>query len=458
MLLPVDLRDWVPANHIVHFLIEAVMALDLRGFKVNQRGTGDAQYPPSLMLVLLIYCYATGRFASRVIEAATYCDVAVRYLCGGVHHPDHDTICTFRRENAALFKECFVKVLALAAEMKVLKKVGNISVDGSKVQANASKHSAVSYQRAGEMIVQLELEIQQLLDKAEQADSTPLEDGLSVPAEIARREDRKARLAEARRIIEERFAERRPEAQAAYEAKLAAREAKRAAGQRVGGPAPKPPPEQPGAGEQFNFTDPDSRIMKAGNGEHFEQAYNAQAAVDTEGSLLILGERVTEQANDKRELVATVGTVPAAVRTVSGVLTDSGFFSEEMVRAVEADGGPTVYAAVEKTGHHRAVVDLEKKADPPPPPAGASLTEIMRQRLRTTAGRALYKLRKECSEPVFGIIKEVMGFRRFRLRGKGKVSLEWTLVTLAYNLRRLFKLVGPGTRCPRLGLEMACGA
>jgi hypothetical protein len=330
-------------------------------------------------------------------------------------------------------------------------------VDGTKIQANASKHSAVSYQRAGEMIEQLELEVQQLMDKAEQADSTPLEDGLSVPAEIARREERKARLAVARQIIEQRFAGRRQEAQAAYESKLAEREARRAVGKRVGGRAPKPPADAPGAGDQFNFTDPDSRIMKAGTGEHFEQAYNAQAAVDTEGSLLILGERVTEHANDKRELVETVGSVATEVRETTHVLTDSGFFSEDAIEAVEADDGPTVYAAVEKTGHHRTVTDLEKKTAPLPPPPEASWTEVMIYRLRTTAGRALYKLRKECSEPVFGIIKEAMGFRRFRLRGKGKVSLEWTLVTLAYNVRRLFRLVGPGTRCARMGWAEALG-
>ena len=447
MLLPPDLRDWVPADHVVHFLIDAVEALDLRGFRVNTRGTGSEQYPPSLLLMLLVYCYATGRFSSRQIEAATYSDVAVRYLCGGVHHPDHDTICTFRRENGRLFKECFVKVLSLAGEMKVLKKVGGISVDGTKIQANASKHSAVSYQRAGEMIAQLELEVQQLMDKAEEADSTPLEDGLSVPAEIARRQERKARLAAARRIIEERFAERRREAQAAYEAKVAEREAERAAGKRVGGRAPKPPPDNPGAGDQFNFTDPDSRIMKAGTGEHFDQAYNAQAAVDTEGSLLILGERVTEQANDKAQLVPTVAAVPEPVREVSHVVTDSGYFSERAVNAVEADDGPTVYAAVEKTGHHRTVADLEKKTEPVEPPPDASLAEVMRYRLHTALGRTLYKFRKECSEPVFGIIKEVMGFRRFSLRGRDKVAVEWTLVTLAYNVRRLFKLVGPGKLC-----------
>jgi len=179
--------------------------------------------------------------------------------------------------------------------------------------------------------------------------------------------------------------------------------------------------------------------------------------VDTEGSLLILGERVTERANDKKELPETVGAVATEIREPSQVLTDSGFFSEEAIGAVETDGGPTVYAAVDKTGHHRTVADLEKKTEPLPPPPGASWTEVMRYRLRTAAGRDLYRLRKECSEPVFGIIKEIMGFRRFQLRGKGKVSLEWTLVTLAYNCRRLFKLVGPWVPCPRIGWAQACG-
>ena len=195
--------------------------------------------------------------------------------------------------------------------------------------------------------------------------------------------------------------------------------------------------------------------MKAGNGEHFEQAYNAQAAVDTEGSLLILGERVTEQANDKAQLVPTVAAVPEPVRKVSHVVTDSGYFSEPAVNAVEADDGPTVYAAVEKTGHHRTVADLEKKTEPVAPSAGASMAEVMRYRLRTTAGRAFYRVRKECSEPVFGIIKEVMGFRRFSLRGKAKVALEWTLVTLAYNVRRLFRLRGSVELCPK-GIVATC--
>jgi transposase len=435
MLLPVDLREWLPADHIVHFILESVDTLNLRRFVVNVRGTGSEQYSPAMMLPLLIYCYATGRFSSREIEAATYGDVAVRYICGGDLHPDHDTICAFRRQNRAVFEECFVKVLAYAGQTKVLKKVGGISVDGTKIAANASKHAAVSYDHATRMIEQLELEVQALMAKAEEADNKPLEDGLNVPEEIARRQERKAKLEEAKRVIEARFAEKQQRAEAE---KPSRRKRKTQA-----------VPEK----DQFNFTDPESRIMKTADG--FQQAWNAQAAVDTEGSMLIVGQCITEHPNDKQELVPTVQTVDPSVREVSHVLTDSGFYSEEAVTEVEKAGGPTVYAAMERQSHHRTVEDLEKKPEPTAPPATASVEEKMRHRLRTKAGRALYALRKQTVEPVFGIIKEVMGFRRFLLRGKAKVSLEWTLVTLAYNFRRLHRLT-TGANGPRIGRTVAC--
>ena len=415
--------------------------LPLHGFRVNQRGSGNDQYPPSMMLSLLIYCYATGRMGSRQIEAATYTDVAVRYICGGHAHPDHDTICEFRRKNGSLFKESFVKVLAYAQELGVLKKRGGVSVDGTKIQANASKHAAVSYQRSGEMIAQLETEVQELIARAEAADRTPVPDELKVPEELVRRQTRLAKLAEARAVIEARFEEKRIAQQAEYEANQKHREARRAQGHPMRGFDPQPPSTKSEAGAQYNFTDPESRIMKAGNGNHFEQAYNAQAAVDTEGSMLVLGERVTEQGNDKEQLVPTVKSVSPEVREITDVLTDSGFFSENAVVQVEDNGGPTVYAAMDKQWHHRTVADLIAKADPPEPPADASMKEKMQHRLRTASGKAKYALRKQTVEPVFGIIKEVMGFRRFLLRGKIKVSLEWTLVTLAYNFKRLFSLV-----------------
>jgi transposase len=441
MLLPPDLRDWLPEGHLVNFILEAVAMLPLHGFRVNQRGSGNDQYPPSMMLSLLIYCYATGRMGSRQIEAATYTDVAVRYICGGHAHPDHDTICEFRRKNGKLFEDSFVKVLAYAQELGVLKKRGGVSVDGTKIQANASKHAAVSYQRAGEMIAQLEMEVQELIARAEAADRTPVPEALKVPEEIARRQVRQAKLAEARAVIEARFEEKRQEQQSEYEAKQAQRETRRAQGQPMRGREPQPPPTAPEAGAQYNFTDPESRIMKAGNGDHFEQAYNAQAVVDTEGSMLVLGARVTEQANDKEQLVPTVQSMAPVVRDVTEVLADSGFFSETAVVQIEANEGPTVYAAMDKQGHHRTVADLVPKADPPVPSADASMKEKMRHRLQTASGKAKYALRKQTVEPVFGIIKAVMGFRRFLLRGKIKVSLEWTLVTLAYNFKRLFRLV-----------------
>ena len=442
LLLPPNLRDWVPADHLVHFILDAVDALDLRQVKVNTRGTGSEQYPPPMLLGLLIYSYATGTFGSRRIEQSTYDSVPVRLLTADTH-PDHDTLCTFRRENQGLLTESFVKVLQLAQQLKVLK-FGQLTVaaDGTKVLASASKHSAVSYERAGEMIAQLELEVQQLLAKAEQTDATPLQDGLTIPDEITRRQERKAALAQARAEIEARAHVRYTARLAEHEQKLAERAAKKERGEKVGGQPPQPPTPTPEPGDQYNFTDPESRIMKAGNGNHFEQSYNAQAAVEVE-SRLIVGERVSQSPNDKQELVPTLAAIPTAAGTVAAVLADSGFFSAAAVQQIEHnEASPTVYAAMEKTGHHRSVADLEKRPDPASPAADASIAEVMRHRLRTTAGKALYKLRQQTVEPVFGIIKAVLGFRQFRLRGRTKVSLEWTLVCLADNLKRLHRLGG----------------
>ena len=310
LLLPPNLRDWVPAEHLVHFIIDAVEALDLRQVKVNTRGTGSEQYPPHLLLTLLIYSYATGSFSSRRIERSTYDSVPVRVLTADTH-PDHDTLCTFRRENQALLSESFVKVLQLAQQLKLLK-FGQLTVaaDGTKVQAHASKHSAVSYQRAGEMMGQLEQEVQQLLAKAEQADATPLQDGLSLPAEITRRQERKAALAQARVEIEARAHARYAGQLAEHEAKLAARAAKAERGEKLRGQPPQAPTPTPKPGEQYNFTDPASRIMKAGNGQHFEQAYNAQAAVEVE-SRLIVGERVSQAPQRQAGTGADLGGHPA---------------------------------------------------------------------------------------------------------------------------------------------------
>ena len=441
MLLPPDLREWVPEDHMVHFIIDAVESLDIQGFTVNDRGSGSPQYPPSMMLALLVYSYATGRFSSREIEQSTYYDVAIRYLCGGDKHPDHDTICDFRTRNRAAFKEAFVKVLLLAKEMGHLKKVGGIAVDGTKIMANASKHAAVSYKRAGEMVRQLELEIEQLTRKAEDADSVPLDTGLRIPDEIRRREDRKAKLLEARRVIEERYAEARGRKQEDFEARKKARDDQRSNGKKPRGREPEPPSENPPDKSQFNFTDSDSRIMKAGNGGHVEQAFNAQAVIDTEGSMLLLGGYVTNHANDKRELAAAVACVAPEVRRPDTVCADTGYFSEEAVKGIEAmEGAPTVYCAIERQSHHRTVGDLELKPLPEVPAETATVKERMAYRLKTPEGHGQYKKRKETIEPAFGIIKSRLGFRQFLMRGLEKVGIEWDLVTLAYNMKRLHRM------------------
>jgi transposase len=442
MFLPCDLRQWVPEGHIIHFIIDAVEQIPTAHFHVNHRGTGSEQYPPAMMLALLIYCYATGRFGSRAIEAATHSDVAVRYLCANTH-PDHDSICAFRTANETAFRAAFVSVLQLAHHLR-LTKVGAVSVDGTKIQANASKHAAVSYARAGEMIQQLELEVKELIERAQQAEAQESQEPLDIPAELRRREKRTAALQQARQVIEERAREMAAAQQEEYAAKVAARQAQRAAGKKPRGKEPAPPRPTPDPKAQYNFTDPESRIMKAGSGSHFEQAYNPQAAVDE--AMLIVGQRVSDAPNDKQQLVASVGAIsPVVAAQVQAVLVDSGFYSEAAVAAVEQkpDGtasGLTVYAAVEKHSHHRTVADLLPQPAPAEPGPQARAKERMAHRLKTKTGQALYKLRKQTVEPVFGIIKEVMGFRRFLLRGRAKVALEWTLVCVSYNLKRLFAL------------------
>jgi transposase len=438
MLLPPDLRDWVPSSHLVHFVIDAMEAVDTRACPVNSRGTGSAQYPPSMLLALLVYSYATGVFSSRQIERTSHENVAVRLLCADTH-PDHDTLCSFRRDNAALLKSVFAQILEMAARCKVLK-VGNITlaIDGSKVLANASKHAAVSYAHAEQTMQLLDQEIAQLLAKAEDADAVPLQDGLSIPDEVQRRQERKALLANAKAEMEARAFARAQTEQTDYEAKMAAREAQREQGRKPRGREPQPPDPTPGPKDQFNFTDPTSRIMPTKDG--FQQAYNAQAGVDTD-SRLIVGPRVSDAPNDKNQLEPDLAAAQAHVQP-STVLIDSGFVSEVAIKAAETDpqGHPTavrILAAMQRESHGRSVAQLEQHDDPPAPAPDAPFAEQMRHRTATAAGRALYKLRQQTVEPVFGIIKAAMGFRRFSLRGLEKVNLEWDLVCLAYNVRRL---------------------
>jgi transposase len=439
LLLPPDLRDWLPEDHMVHFIMDAIKALDLSSARINTRGTGSAQYPPSMMLGLLIYCYSTGTFSSRRIETLTFENVAVRFLCADTH-PDHDSICKFRRENKKLLSSCFHQVLELAANAEVLK-VGNVTVaiDGTKILANASKHSAMSHGHLEKQMVLAEEQIAQLLSKAEDADSTPLEDGLSIPSEIKRRKDRLAKLKKAKAVMEERAKARFEEEMAEHQQKLETRKAKeKATGRKPRGKKPKPPEEGPKSKDQYNFTDPESRIMKAGGG--FEQAFNAQAAVEVD-TMLVVGQHVTDAPNDKEQLAPGLDSISPVVGRVFEVLVDTGYYSEKAVSEAEKrEEEPTIYAAMARRHHGRSVEQLEKRDDPPSPPIDASIAEIMKHRLETKAGKKLYGLRKQTVEPVFGIIKEALGFRRFSMRGLSNCNSEWDLVTASYNLKRLFGL------------------
>jgi transposase len=360
MLLPPDVREWVPEGHLVHFIMDAVGQLDLSKARINERGTGDRQYPPSMMLAGLIYSYATGVFSSRAIERMTYENVAMRLLCADTH-PDHDTWCAFRRGNAELLSSSFGQVLELAAGCGVLKVGGiTVAIDGTKVLASASKHSAVSYARAGEMMRECDLEIAELLAKVERVDSAPLEDGLSIPEEIARRQERKAKLAQARAEMEARACARAQAQTPEYEAKVAARDAARAAGKKPRGQEPTPPSATPAPKD---FTDPPSRIMKTGS-SGFQQCDNAQATVEVD-SRLIVGARVSDAPNDKEQLAPDLAAIEPVAGPVAEVLIDSGFVSEEAVRSLEAnaDGSPTgvrVLAAIKRERHGRRVAQLEK--------------------------------------------------------------------------------------------------
>ena len=433
-LLPPDLRDWIPEDDLAHFVIEAVERVDMGAFKVNRRGTGSAQYHPRMMLALLIYCYASGSFSSRRIERATRRDIGVCFVAAN-NHPDHDTIATFRRDNMAAVAESFLQVLLLAKELKLVK-VGVVSVDGSKFDANASKHRSVRYDRAGELIDRLRLEIADLMDRAEASDSGADEEAQALPQEIARRQALCERLDAARRRLEAQAKARAEAERAAYEAKVAARAGRKG---RARGKQPKPPEGTPRGDEQSNLSDPDSRLMRKSKRHEFRQAYNAQAVVDAGGSQLIVGARVSTCASDRNELVADVAAIAADLGRPGTVLADNGYANGAEVAALEASGIEALVATAAE-GRRRRHDFRPTKAGTAAKEAKAEWLREMANKLESEEGRALYRLRQQTVEPVFGVIKAVLGFTGFSLRGLDKVAGEWNLVALAYNCKRLHKL------------------
>jgi len=424
MLLPPDLREWIPAGDIVYFIIEAAAMVPLADFDTNQMGTGEEQYHPHMMLALLLYCYSHGTFGSRRIERATWKDVSARYICGGKHHPDHDTICAFRVKNEKAIGQAFLRVLKLAREMGVLK-VGTVSVDGTKIKANASIHKSLRYDRAGQLEAQLKLEIEELMAKGREAETNEPRDQEELVGELQRLDTLREKMRKAQEALEKR-----------------AKDNQKPKKSNKDDPDSPPAVPKPEPKNQVNLTDSDSRIMRKNNRSGYEQAYNAQAVVDATGSMLVLGSRVSNVGPDSGQLAIDIDAVPAEVGTIETVIADTGYASGEPVQELQGRRIEVFVALGKQAKMHRRAHDFRPvpKDDPnrKAPIVWRKPWVIgMRKLLESERGQQIYKLRKQSVEPVFGIIKQAMGFRQFLLRGLEKTNLEWQLVICAYNLKRL---------------------
>jgi transposase len=443
LLLPPALQDWLPEDHLAWFISDVVdHALDLTPIVATYEtgdGRGQPPYHPALMVKLLFYAYCTGKPSSRKIEQATYEEVPYRVLAAN-QHPDHDTLAAFRQQHLQALAGLFTQVLVLCQQAGLVK-LGHVALDGTKVLANASKHKAMSYGRMGAAEQQLAAEVAALLAEAERVDAA--EDarygkgtrGDALPAELARRTSRLAKIREAKAALETEAQAQAAAAAAAACAKQAAREraAQETGRQPKGRPPRIPDPAQatPNPKAQRNFTDPESRIMKDGATKSFVQAYNAQAAVDSHAQVIV-GAAVTHEANDKQQLVPRLTEVAMNCGAAPAVASaDSGYFSEAAVTA-EALAPIDLYVAPDRQ---------PRGAAPARAPVSDESTAIgaMRAKLQTAAGHAVYALRKGIVEPVFGQIKGGRGFRRFSFRGRRKVEAEWLLICLTHNLLKLFR-------------------
>jgi len=436
-LLPPSMDDWLPEGHLARFVVEIVGQLDLTAIKSAYAGRGSKAHHPEMLLALLFYGYATGVFSSRKLEQATYDSVAFRYIAAN-DHPDHDTIASFRKRFLPLLEPLFVQILLIAHQMGCLK-LGKVSLDGTKIKANTSKHRALSWKHACQLEAQLKAEVEELLRQAEEADASELPDGLDIPAELKRREDRLGAIARAKAEIERRAEKRHAEEQAEYEKKLAERKSKeQQTGKKLRGKQPKPPEPGPKDKDQVSLTDVESRIMPISGGG-FDQCYNAQASVDLE-TMLIVGQHLSQNPNDKQEIdpaLEVLKALPESLGTVDALLADAGYFSEANVESCQEEQ-ILPFISAHRDKHNQS---LEKRySEPAPLPETADAVEAMRHRLQTQAGRTLYSKRKCTVEPVFGIIKAIMGFRQFLLRGVESVRGEWNLVCMAWNLKRLHAL------------------
>lgn len=428
----IRLGDVLSEDHLARFIVTVIGELDLQPIYSRYKEQGGAAYAPEMLLGLLIYGYATGIFSSRKIERNTYESIPFIYIAGG-RHPDHDTVNTFRSQFLKELQDVFVQVLLMAQAMGLLK-LGNISLDGSKVHADASKSKAVSYKHLLKLEAQLKEEVAALLALADHAEQLP---DIDIEHELHIRQRHLSGLSEAKAVLEMRAEARHAQEMAEYEAKMAAREEKtKETGKKPGGRPPQPPTPGPQDKDQYNFTDPESRIMKGGSSRNFDQSYNGQIAVD-QGSLFIVGHTLTDHPTDQREALPTVDAIPAALGVPPAAALDAGYFSQANVTGFKARGIEP-YIAVGRESHH---ISWQERMQPlTEPPADAPLSVHMAYKLKTEIGRLIYAARKSTVEPVIGIIKEVLGFRQFSLRGLVKAAGEWLLVCLAYNLKRMHTL------------------
>ena len=434
--LQISMREVLSPDHLARFIVDVVEQLDLSNIYKQYSDQGAPPYAPEVLLGLLFYGYATGVFSSRKIEQATTEVIPFRFI-GGDIHPDHDTIAHFRQQFLPELKELFVQILLMAQEMDYLK-VGNVSLDGSKIHADASKSKAVSYKRLLAIDAYLQAEVNELFALAEAVDGGQWPAEMNIQDEIERRQQQLARLAEAKKVLEARAQARYEAEQAEYETKMQARAEKAAKiGRKPSGRPPKPPTAGAGDKDQYNFTDPESRIMKNANNSGFDQHYNTQVVVEHD-SRLIVGNWLCNQPNDKQAALPTIDTVQPQLGKPQAANLDTGYFSQDNINGLQARGIDP-YIATGGSPHHQGwrAYFLD---NPDPPAEDASVKEQMAYKLRTEIGNALYRLRKSTVEPVIGIIKEVLGFRQFSLRGLFAAGGEWTLVCLAYNLKRLHTL------------------
>jgi transposase len=437
--LTITVREALPPNHLARFVVDVIAQLDLGRIYAHYGPVGGVAIAPEILLGLLFYGYATGVFSSRKVERQTHESIPFRFIASGLH-PDHDTLANFRKTFLPEIQELFVQILLLAQETGVFR-LGNISLDGSKIHADASKHHAVSYKRLVELDSQLRQEVQALLTLGEQVDQgeRTLPEELVLADEVTIRQERLTNLAKAKAVLAARAQERYAAEQAEYQAKLREREEKaRTKGRKPGGRPPQPPQPGPRDQDQYNFTDPDSRMMKNSRDDGFDQHYNVQAVVD-QACLLVVATSLSNHPNDQREAERALDAISPQVGKPEAAALDNGYWSPANLKVLQ-DRGIDAYIATGREPHHQSWVTFFA-AQPALPRDDATPRVKMAYKLQTEIGRAIYRLRKMTVEPVIGLIKEALGFRQFSLRGLGAAAGEWCLVCLAFNLKRLHVLM-----------------